>query len=139
MKSEPIITFANDEQLQESLGEWQARLFLNNWTIRAKIAPFKDIDACGDCSANTVRMFAEIRISEHKKSWFEDVQKTVDELTLVHELLHLKIGKVLSFNAESLSYPAECFALEEHVLLEQMAKSLIMAKYNLPFEWFKNI
>lgn len=29
--------------------------------------------------------------------------------------------------------------MNEHALLEQMAKSLIMEKYGIPFSWFKNV
>jgi hypothetical protein len=55
------------------------------------------------------------------------------EATLVHELLHCKYGLMKhEFDKYANRYMDVC----EHALLEQMAKTLIMVKYELPFEFF---
>lgn len=53
----------------------------------------------------------------------------------MHELLHLKYNLV---DASNPSYEEVSLMQTEHMLLEQMAKSLIMAKYNLSYSYFKN-
>ena len=65
----------------------------------------------------------------------ERVVKYFAEKTLVHELLHLKYNW---FVPQKESVESVYYDTLEHSLLEQMAKSLIMAKYNIPLSWFKS-
>lgn len=53
----------------------------------------------------------------------------------MHELLHCKYNIL---EVENDKYESVYLDVQQHVLLEQMAKSLIMTKYNLDFNWFRN-
>ena len=60
--------------------------------------------------------------------------KVCHEQTLVLELLHCKYNIIERSN----EYESKFLDDHQHMLLEQMAKSLIMAKYNIGLEWFIN-
>lgn len=137
-RNEPIIEFKSQEELEASSKEWQSRLFLDDWIIRPTLCAVHEMnspDNCGECNAETVGQSAVIRIL--KKEYFptDAITKYCAEQILVHELLHCKY---LSYERDPMTIEADCFDNVQHALLEQMSKSLIMAKYNLPFEWFKN-
>lgn len=135
---EPIRVFKNKEQLDKSLKEWQDRLFLNDWTIKAVIEKFSEDEEYfgGECIRLPVEKFALIRIN--KNDCFVElngikIAKRPQEMVLVHELLHCKY----TFIEKDSSYESKTTYYIEHYLIEEMAKSLIMAKYNLSFDWFK--
>lgn len=130
----PVITFGSQQQAEEYLAYWQDKLFLNNWIIDVKLVEPEEIEGCqGGNSFVHSLMSSFIRISKHQEE--TSVTKECHEQTLVHELLHLKYNLM---NSDSKSYESEYLYAEEHRLLEQLAKSLIMVKYNLSFDWFKN-
>jgi len=60
--------------------------------------------------------------------------KKCDELTLVHELLHLKLGYMCAPNG----LEGALYELHEHSLIYEFSKSLIMAKYGIGLNWFIN-
>lgn len=135
--NEPIKIF-NEETLEESLKYWVSKLFLNNWTIKAKLVPLGELSLPDTVGNNTM-------VFENKSSLItigiipiEDREKYIvklyDECTLVHELLHCKYNFIEGTGSFSQVY----YDALEHQQLEELAKSLIMVKYNLPFEWFKN-
>lgn len=130
----PVITFESQEQLNELLAYWQEKLFLNDWTIKVKLVDQEELEDCqGRNDFIHSIMSSLIRISRHHEE--TSVTKECHEQTLVHELLHLKYNLM---DADSKSYESTFLSMEEHRLLEQLAKSLIMVKYNLSFDWFKN-
>jgi len=137
--NEPIKIFETDEQLQTSLKEWQERLFLNDWCIVAKMVDKCSDDEYGTSGLNThlpIQKTAYIEILKDSCEMIEQkvfIGKQPQELVLVHELLHCKFSVL--YNAQG-TYEAKLAEYHDHSLLEEMAKSLIMAKYNLPFEWF---
>lgn len=132
----PIIEFENIEQAYECLKEWQTRLFLDDWIIKLHIKPMHELSAndCDGCvTCNWVRKSAIIELLDKETDKHEI--KFCHEKTLIHELLHC-----IYFECE-LEKPTieEVYHdVKEHGLLEQMSKSLIMTKYNLTFDWFKN-
>ena len=135
MSKEPIMVFTA-EILNKSLKWWKKKLFLTDWTIRAKLVP---PDELGSLLGNNTFTFedkssiiriADIPISERSTY----VGKLCDECTLVHELLHLKYNLFEDSSSFEKSYVENM----EHQKLEQLAKTLIMVKYNLPFKWFDN-
>lgn len=130
----PIEKFTSQERLNESLKEWQARLFLNDWTIKAKITTdLKDESNHGECESCFVSKCAMIRIQSYDAiKAGEWIQKQPQELVLVHELLHCKMALI---SRESTLEGAWWYETQ-HQLLEEMAKALIMAKYGLDFDWF---
>lgn len=68
-----------------------------------------------------------------KKYYGDRIMKYCAEIILVHELLHCKMNWISNND----TYEGKYFDTVEHALLEQMAKSLIMAKYNVGLEYFK--
>ena len=126
--AKPIMQFKNIAQAKRCLREWQRRLFLEDWTIDLRLVKPKEIPGRqGETDWESVNQSAVIKVARVKHQ--EYIQKVCAEKVLVHELLHCK------YNVR----PASRNYLAQHQLLEQMAKSLIMAKYNLPFKWFLNI
>lgn len=130
----PIEEFENEEQLQECLEWWQEKLFLTDWIIKVKmVSPdeFIEKDCCGENEFDIVNRSCIIRILK-KEFYGERVMKYCAEKTLVHELLHCRYNWLNPPETMEGKY----FDTIEHGLLEQMAKSLIMAKYNLTLDYF---
>lgn len=138
-EKEPIIEFTDESQAYECLKEWQERLFLTDWVISVAL-----VDKCEDingknCIATNVHnhdckdchIELEIFTDEHKTHH----TKLSHEQSLVHELLHCNY---CWFRYDETDADGCLLNLHHHQLLEQMAKSLIMSKYNLTFDWFKN-
>lgn len=141
MSERPITKFNSDTELQASLDEWQARLGLSDWIITAELVDTIDEDDCagGICDWLEIQKVARIRIAKNTctfKLKGKDIGKAPAELLLVHELLHCVIVT-----------PTPCAGGEKfetvmtdayfHSVVEQMAKALIMAKYNITLDWFK--
>lgn len=133
-KNEPIEFFENQAQLDEHLKEWQERLFLRDWHIKAFFTDGEQIpglagesDVCWQ--ANTG--FISIR----KEGQFPSgaIEKQPHELTLVHELLHFKF---MNMGKQEATTESVYWCEMQHQLIEQLAKALIMAKYNLDYDWF---
>ena len=135
--SEPIMEFKTIEEAKACLKEWQDRLFLSDWIIKIKLCTPEEFtleDVVGENEYQIDGKNCVIRIL--KPEFYGDrMIKYCAEQILIHELLHCKYcwlsppaGKIESVYFDTL----------EHAQLEQMAKSLFMAKYNLPFSWFKN-
>lgn len=138
MPKQPIMQFKSQAQLDSCLKEWQTRLFLDDWTICARLHDASEMTDCeGDVERFYTRKAAYIRIStgvKHEADSFS-LEKECAEHSLVHELLHCKdIDMEGSVDTIESVYWNEM----QHAKLEQLAKSLIMAKYNLDFSWFKN-
>lgn len=135
---EPIITFESEKQALECLGEWQDRLFLCDWIIMLELQDYPPMCDGKECSAmhSTEYSLKTSVITIYQKAFDENrISKHAAEHSLVHELLHLKVP-MYEFITET---PQDIeFRSGAHALIEQLSKSLIMAKYNLPFEWFKN-
>ena len=138
MSKKPIMEFENIEQAYECLAEWQTRLFLNDWLIKICLCD-EEVHFEGEKQAGIIDFkqsikTARIDLSPHNEENNSGVLKFCHEKVLVHELMHLKINFAC--------VPSTCeeayFASAEHALIEQMAKSLVMAKYGLDFSWFKN-
>ncbi|MGE1061204.1 hypothetical protein NXG27_00945 [Megasphaera paucivorans] len=135
--TEPIIEFTSIKQAYDCLHEWQNRLFLDDWIIKLNLLPriqMTDDDA-GHNTFQITNKASVISICIPDDDAKSRISKFCQELILVHELLHLKYNLV---DASNPSYEEVSLMQTEHMLLEQMAKSLIMAKYNLQREWFIN-
>lgn len=130
---EPIFDFKNQETLDKYLKEWQERLMLTNWIINAKIVEQGKIPNYGgisDVSFSNSHAIIQIAEYNHNNNYFF---KQPQELVLVHELLHCVFMNVVNENTIEGLYYSE----KQHQTLERIAKSLIMAKYNLIYDWFK--
>lgn len=135
----PIEEFKTQEELNECLKWWQRRLFLDSWIIIAEVVD--KISVIDGDSADGVRGYntyvfeseqSDIQILSKDKS--AGIDRYCAEKVLVHELLHLKYNWMECAG----SYEAAYLCAMEHKLLEQMAKTLIMAKYNLELDYFKS-
>lgn len=131
----PIEQFKDQKELNTYLKYWQNILGLNDWVIKAKFATKEECDL--ECSSAEIHYkpmnkYAQILI----RSGFEDdisVFRHCQELDLVHELMHCKIELMeYSDNIEGKSYE-----LKQHQLVDDMAKSLLMAKYDIDLSWFE--
>ena len=139
-RTTPIMEFESDQQLQETLEYWKKILFLQDWTIKGRLVdrPLFDcneVECVGTNDFQVAGRCSMIRIVKPDDDIRSRIVKYCAELTLVHELLHCKYNWTLK-STDSIEYAY--YDTLEHGLIEQMAKSLIMAKYSLPFEWFNN-
>jgi len=140
MKNKPIEYFQNDKEFQKCAKEWQHKLFLDDWFIKFELieqeiyADDKESKLYGYCQRIWENHEAVIRIS-HVKGTNGIVTKGIEELTLIHELLHCKLFP-LEVDEEHASYEASSLELQNHIHIEQLSKSLLMAKYNLDYNYF---
>ena len=134
-KEKPILYFENKETTQACLEEWQKILYLNDWIISVDIVTrdqMKNSDFRGQNLFNISNKVAEIYILR-PEDYFDNLLKYCAEQILIHELLHCKYNwLVLSDNAEG-RFMDEML----HQKLEEMSRSLIMAKYGVSPKWFR--
>lgn len=134
--TEPIKKFASKKQFLDYAKWWQNKLLLNNWIIKFELIE-KNIDkdgvpVDGYCQFSVENCEAKIVISNVKTA--DGVATFSAELTIIHELLHLKREYLQEGYAaggeETLS------DVYIHQCQELMAKSLLMTKYNIDYKWF---
>lgn len=139
MSKKPIEIFKEDEQFQKCCKEWQHRLFLDDWFIKFTmvddIISFGDGEADGVCEYNFNNKEAVIKIYNGKDIEEHSICKTCAEQVIIHELLHLKqeyITERETFEIDNNNFH-EYIA---HQSTEMMAKTLLMVKYNLDYDYF---
>lgn len=130
--NKPIIKFENEEQAEKCLREWQHRLFLDDWIIKVYLVDCIDNedDCMGKVDYEREYLNANIRIKKELNK--ETVENLCHEKILVHELMHLVIPQTENPETIELLY----WNVNQHQIIERMAKSLIMSKYNLPLDFF---
>lgn len=136
----PIMEFADEKQLQECIEEYQKILFLQDWIIQGALVKSPLSDGENNECAGTINLVfsnqsALIRVVKPDEDTFNGTYKFCAEKTVIHELLHCKYNWL---SKDSTSHEAAYYDVKEHQLLEQMAKSLLLARYHLPFKWFRN-
>lgn len=137
MQNNPIMEFKSEEEAYACLKYWQEKLFLSDWIIKIKLCSPDEMDLQDVCGENNFQI--ENRccvIKMMKPEYYGDrIVKYCAEAILIHELLHCKYNWVeRDYNSIEVAY----YDTLEHSLIEQMAKSLFMTKYNLSLDWFKN-
>ena len=131
----PKLYFDSEEEANNIFDEWKDRLFLNDWNI---VLDFADnLDGNAGLSnvqwVNSCGMVTLLNARTLKKEQANSIEKSPQEQTMIHELLHFKyLGVEGNKQIEDIYYEEM-----QHRLLEQIAKSLYMAKYNIDYEWFK--
>lgn len=137
-KKTPVMVFDN-KSLKKCLKYWKKKLFLQDWTIKVKLVSPKEMDNEEIAGLNQFNFVSKSSVISIQKLSEEDrlysVSKSCDEQTLVHELLHCKYNFMESDNG---SYETMYVDAMEHQKLDELSKTLIMVKYSLPFDWFKN-
>ena len=133
----PINEFPSQETANSVLKWWMDKLCMNDWIISVSVVQKEDMsepERSGEISMFFESKEAAIRILNPKCYPQEAITKYCAELFLVHELLHTRYNWLVCENTYEGKYVDEM----EHQNLDQMAKTLIMVKYNLPLEWFCN-
>lgn len=136
---EPIILFKSKEQLAEITKEWQSRLFLGDWIIESYFVnphEMSNPNFAGESDVQWVNKMGTIKLLHPDIMPNNGLSKQPQEQILVHELLHFKFFGVEQMNA---TIEGVFWDTMQHQLLEELARSLIMAKYNIKNEWFKNV
>ena len=131
----PKMFIETEEELLSLAREWQKRLLLSDWIINFSLVTAREmseVDLAGESDVQWINRCGVVNILRKEEIPQDIIAKQPMELVLVHELLHFKF---MMFDNETLE---GCyFSEKQHQLLEDIAKSLYMAKYGLDFEWFK--
>lgn len=142
MENKPILHFEDEKQFQDTLKYWIDKLMLFDWVIVAtRTNEVLDVDSCEDddiCWGYTRPDFenktARIQIYTGRINEDDPIAfQNFEELTLVHELVHLRFGLM----KEGTLYEDLVTNTHQHSVIESFAKSLILAKYDLTFDYFK--
>ena len=141
MEDKPIELFKNEKQFQKCCRWWQHKLFLDNWFIIFVMTDqlLKESDGVnerlisGMCEYEFNNKEATITICNTKESDDVNFMRNISELTVIHELLHLKNEYLVDLdNPEDKNFHQYI----AHQGLEEMAKTLLMTKYNLDYNYF---
>lgn len=134
----PIIIFKNQKQAYEYLFYWRNLLGLQNWIISINLLYNEPCIAPNWGRSTNWRAMhvGEINIPMPKPRQINTFpMRYVQEDILVHELMHFLLPGIKS---EYDTTESDYYSKETHATLESIAKSLIMARYRLPFEYFYN-
>ena len=140
MSKKPIETFKSDEQFQSCCRDWQHKLFLDDWFIKFEltedeISYEEELLLDGICEFNFNNKEAKIKVFNGKYKDVDNVVKQICELTIIHELLHIKLEYIRDIDILG-SENDTLGKYIKHQATESMAKSLLMAKYNLDYDYF---
>lgn len=130
----PICEFENQTELDTVLHWWQEKLFLQDWFISAKIVSHNEFDLADSCGENILtfeQKTSVIHLLDVKDYPKDSPIRYCQEKVLVHELLHCKYNFIQPISD---SYAERYLDVIEHQKLEEMAKTLMMVKYNISFE-----
>ena len=137
MRTEPIIKFTSEDEARKCLKWWQEKMQLTDWIIHLSIIPASEAPLNGEnmgmSETDHVNNCGMIYLAD-QDTLGNFVCKKIDEKVLVHELLHFKYPTIV----DETSYTSAYMDIEEHRKLEKLAKSLLMVKYDLTFDYFDN-
>ena len=109
-----------EEHAERLLRKWQAILRLQDWDVTLKVVRFHEVhnDALAHCRHQILKNSAEIAVRTPQdllptERWPGDNDV---ELTIVHELLHVKLAP--------LSIP-DRFEIEQEQIVESLARTLV--------------
>ena len=140
MAQGPKCVFADLKEAKMYLREWQERLFLQDWIISLEfddsMEPLATICATDSLNVADIKMVSCETYGDICKQL-----KFCHEKILVHELLHIALRIPSNDEVQDnqvCTHEVIMFDALMHQRVEKMAKSLIMAKYNIGFDWFRN-
>ena len=113
------------EPIVQLLDEWQNRLRLQDWDITVEYLPYQRVEAFGLARTNLSQRVSIIELVPQDQLQHETLVDDI-EVTLVHELLHVKSADALE-TASGATKPEidgplwECF-------IEHVAQALVAAK-----------
>ena len=130
----PIMQFESEDQAKAVCREWQERLYLTDWAISVKLVDRVDptIWLNGQIDISQNYLHARIRIT--KNCIQDDTVLQCHEAILLHEILHClyqTIGPEDTTDPKLINYND---LIHRHT--ERMTRTLIAAKYDLPYNWF---
>lgn len=129
----PIEFFKNNVQLRARMEYWKPILGLSDWEIVVKLATKEEMEHpnyAGQCCSNQIQKSAVIFLRSDAKEISKDAYfKQYQEEVLLHEMLHCKLKLY-----ESDKYEEAITELVHHTLIEDMAKAIFYAKYNMTKE-----
>lgn len=122
-----IDRFKDVEEIKECAKYYVQLLGLQDWKIIYKLQEPSNPDWSGECESIFEEKCACITIDnrEHPDLWVKSPQ----ELTLIHELIHCKIELF-----ENTTYEGSLIELHYHTLIDDWARSIFYARYNLTHE-----
>jgi hypothetical protein len=87
-KGKNAVIYETQEQLDQALALWQDRMGLNDWRIKAKLAPRRDIRnySEGECTTSPAHRHAYILLCRPKDLNADSFDQ---QFALVHELVHV--------------------------------------------------
>lgn len=145
--AKPISVFKDEEQFLAYAKDWQHKLFLDNWNIEFRLTNdcLKVVD--NESGIENILWGFNAYTFENSNAIItvfngktiesdDDISKNMAELTLVHELLHIKFEYIS--DEDVIGDLPKVHQSLLHQGVESMAKSLIMAKYNLDYDYFKD-
>lgn len=101
---------------------WWERLLLHEWAIHVRLSPHPDEDGSGGTKA-VVALFPDIRRANLEIR--DDITADPDEewqLTIIHELLHIRLGQMTNHVQETLLAELPPAARESH---DRVFRSLV--------------
>lgn len=130
--NEPIKTFKDIEEANECKREWQKRLGLSDWVIKVKLqdcyCKIPEENSAGYVHYEYGHRAAVIDVYNGEPDE-KDLIKMYAETILVHELIHCVMAEL---------YAPDVMNLNQERVTESLARALILAKYDLPHDWFDN-
>lgn len=127
--------FDTYEELSECFKKWQRRLGLSDWFIGLALVNPEDMaeeDRAGESDVLWENMCGTISILKKEHMEKKDlIVKQPHEATLIHEMLHFKFLGFKEKNRDE-----AFFEVKQHQLLDELARALFLAEYNLQPDWF---
>lgn len=141
LAKKPIEVFKSDKQFQEVAKNYQHKLFLDDWFIIFGLTkePITADDGqilWGYCNFSYENASASIMVfnGDLAEQGIDADSKNIAELTLLHELLHLKMEYMTDKDIVG-DLPLVAQSLK-HRGLESLAKSILMFKYGIDYDYF---
>lgn len=127
------IFFNSIDDAMKCFDKWESRLGLQDWNIAISLVEPDDLDDgnAGESDVQWVNKCGTIKLL--KKEYYPKncLIKQPHEEVLIHEMLHFKF-----YALQPTSLEAYYYDMKQHQLLEEIAKALFMAEYNLTPSWF---
>lgn len=125
--------FENEDDLHKCYLKWQKRLGLQDWCIGVGLVDPEDMEEgrAGESDVQWVNKCGTIKILKKEHMPTDLLIKQPHEASLIHEMLHFKF---VAF--EEKSREESIYQLMQHQKIEELARALFMAEYNLQPNWF---
>ena len=141
MSKQPIMKFKDLDDGYKWLRYYQDKLFLQDWNIRLEFEPAgEDSDTGAQVYYHQPEKEAVITIFRHSVEYYkESVSKNCEQHLLLHELFHIKLDLPYDYYANGVdNIEKRALYTQNHQLVDDMSKSMLMTQYNLDFSWFRN-